>query len=121
MKWSIDKTNLYVEVKTQYTTDSLFALLKEKAGDELGVLELRKVVMLGEVIIASGVDGYENYIYPKKKKITISQIQTSGAKRVGDLALHTVTDGWSSLLGTKGIKGNQAVMVKIAETIEKVA
>ena len=83
-------------------------------------LETRKVIIMGEVIVVPGVDGYENYIYPKKKKIMISQIQTSVKNRLGTFALDTVTDGWSTLLGTKGIKGNQSVMEKIAETLEKI-
>ncbi|MDR2514129.1 MAG: hypothetical protein LBD02_02840 [Christensenellaceae bacterium] len=120
-KWSMDKTNLTIDTKQEYTRDSLLALLKEKLGSEFGELESRdKVIMNGEIIVAQGVDGYENYIVPKKKKIRISQIQTSAKNRVGTFALDAATSGWSTLLGTKGIKGNQAVMQKLAEAIEEI-
>jgi hypothetical protein len=121
MKWSMDKTNLNINAKQEYTRDSLLALLKENLGEEFDPLEARdKVIMNGDIIVAGGVDGYENYIVPKKKKIRISQLQTSTKNSVATLALDTATSGWSTLIGTKGIKGNQAVMLKLAEAIEKI-
>ena len=121
-KWDLSKTNLSFTVKKQYTRDELLTFLKENnAEKEIGPLEPQKVIVTGEIIVAEGVDGYVNYIYPRKNKIVISQIRQTVKGRIADLAASAATDGWSTLLGTRGIKGNAAVAEMIAETIQKLA
>ena len=118
-KWDLSGTNLTIKTNRTYTRDELLELLKEKWGDKYGELESRdKVIFNGDIIVQKGLDGYENYINPKKSKIVISQVQTSFKSRAKITALDIGTGGIAMFMGARGVKGNKQLVTQMGEEIE---